>query len=329
MENEVNIVWFKRDLRVYDHKPLSEACHNGYVYSIYIFEPEFWKLPDSSLRHWSFIYDSLIELKEELSKIGLILSVYTGEVLKILENIRQEKITSKITLYSHEETGNNWTYNRDLKVKEWCEYHKIAWKEYQSNGVVRRLKNRDIWERLRDNYMNENLISLPVNSKQSKIKEVFNIPLKNHSMFGSDSFKQVQKGGRLEGMKITSSFVKERAEKYMHNISKPGISARSCSRLSPHITFGTLSVREIIKVTNLKIKSLSLNSDKNSKYFSNNLVAFLSRLAWHCHFIQKLEQRPDIEYKCIHSSFEGMREPFHNEDLFLAWKEGENRLSFN
>jgi deoxyribodipyrimidine photo-lyase len=45
-------------------------------------------------------------------------------------------------------------------------------------------------------------------------------------------------------------------------------------------------------------------------------------LAWHCHFIQKLEQQPDIEFKCMHPAFEGMREPHFRADFFEAWQTG-------
>jgi deoxyribodipyrimidine photo-lyase len=108
----------------------------------------------------------------------------------------------------------------------------------------------------------------------------------------------------------------------MQTISKPGISARNCSRLSAHITFGTLSVREVEQATKAKIQSLARNSDPEASFFRRNLYAFRSRLAWHCHFIQKLEQQPEIEFKCMHPAFEGMREPYFRDDFFEAWKTG-------
>ena len=70
------------------------------------------------------------------------------------------------------------------------------------------------------------------------------------------------------------------------------------------------------------MKSLAGNPDPDAAFFRHNLSAFLSRLAWHCHFIQKLEQQPDIEFKCMHPAFEGMREPHFREDFFEAWKTG-------
>lgn len=48
---------------------------------------------------------------------------------------------------------------------------------------------------------------------------------------------------------------------------------------------------------------LSASHDPDAAFFRRNLSAFLSRLAWHCHFIQKLEQQPDIEFNCMHPAF--------------------------
>jgi deoxyribodipyrimidine photo-lyase len=141
-------------------------------------------------------------------------------------------------------------------------------------------------------------------------------------MFGSSNIGSVQVGGRKAAIKALDSFLNERGVYYMQNISKPGVSARHCSRLSAHITFGTLSVREIEQKTRAKIASLLEINHPEAVSLSRNLSSFLSRLAWHCHFIQKLEQQPDIEFKCMHPAFEGMREPHFREDFFEAWKAG-------
>lgn len=60
----INIVWYKRDLRVYDHAPLAHAAQNGVVIPLYIVEPDYWQLPDTSYRQWHFIYDCLQDLQQ-------------------------------------------------------------------------------------------------------------------------------------------------------------------------------------------------------------------------------------------------------------------------
>jgi deoxyribodipyrimidine photo-lyase len=44
----MNIVWFKRDLRIVDHEALVQASERGPLLPLYIFEPELWKEPDMS-----------------------------------------------------------------------------------------------------------------------------------------------------------------------------------------------------------------------------------------------------------------------------------------
>ncbi len=316
-----NIVWFKRDLRINDHAALAGAALAGHVLPLYIIEPELWRLPDSSRRHWHYIHDSLLDLQNSIATLGASLIIRVGEATAVLEQLRHE--LGAFTLWSHEETGNGWTYKRDKEVAKWCCAHHIIWREIPSNGVVRRLKSRDGWAKLRDQRMAEPIIQPPPMTAVAVTNVTgHDLPEKNYTMFGSLDIGTVQAGGRREAMKTLDSFLKERGRNYMQTISKPGISARHCSRLSAHITFGTLSVREVEQATQAKIHSLAGNTDPDAAFFRRNLTAFLSRLAWHCHFIQKLEQQPDIEFTCMHPAFEGMREPYFREDLFEAWKTG-------
>lgn len=320
-KNDVNVVWFKRDLRTHDHEPLLKSAQSGMVIPLYIVEPQLWCLPDSSSRHWSFIFDSLSELQKKLTDLGSPLIIRIGEAVDVFDSLKTE--IGHFNLWSHEETGNDWTYQRDKAVKKWCDDNQIRWHECPTNGIIRRLSSRDQWSELRDQWINS-----PVHESPQKISgwpglKTDELPNKKHSMFRFQSTGAVQPGGRLQAIRILESFLNERGKKYSRSISKPEASASFCSRLSPHITYGTLSVREIEKATQKKILKLQQSSDINAAFFVRNLTAFLSRLAWHCHFIQKLEQQPDIEFRCMHRAFEGMREPHFRADFFEAWKSGQ------
>lgn len=321
MISNMHIVWFKRDLRVSDHAPLVAAAKAGHVLPLYIVEPALWKLADSSRRHWHFIHDSLLQLQCDLAALGASLVIRVGEVTQVLEQLRHELVA--FTIWSHEETGNGWTYTRDIAVAQWCRAHGILWHELPSNGVVRRLKTRDGWAALRDERMRAPVIPEPLSLMTVSDVASHALPDKYHPMFGNSAIGFVQSGGHKEGVKTLESFLKERSRHYMQTISKPGVSARHCSRLSAHITFGTLSVREVEQATQAKLTSLASIHDTDAAMFRRNLSAFLSRLAWHCHFIQKLEQQPEIEYQCMHPAFEGMREPHFRDDFFEAWKAGQ------
>lgn len=320
MNESTQVVWFKRDLRVHDHHPLVAAAVAGRVLPLYILEPEFWRLPDSSRRHWHFIYDSLLCLQRALADLGAPLIIRVGPATEVLNQLRRE--LGVFDLWSHEESGNHWTFQRDLSVAQWCKSQGIVWHEFPTNGVVRRLKSRDGWARQRDATMSLDPVPAPAVLKEVPGVSSHELPDKNSVIFGRSGTGYVQAGGRTAGLSLLSSFLKERGRLYMQAISKPGISARHCSRLSAHITFGTLSLREVEHATRTKILALADNPEEEAGFFRRNLSAFMSRLAWHCHFIQKLEQQPEIEFKCMHPAFEAMREDAFNPAFFAAWQEG-------
>ena len=321
---EINIVWFKRDLRIHDHLPLHTAAQQSLpVLPLYIVEPEYWKQAFASRRHWHFIHDCLLELQQDCRELGQPLIIRLGEVVNILQQLHDDyQITSILT---HEESSNGWTYKRDKAVILWCKQHNIQLQEFPNNGVVRRLTSRDNWSKIRNARMAEDLVVKP--DKLKPVLNIFteNIPPKDHPMFGEPVPGITQAGGRRAGIKILKSFLQERGKEYLYRLSAPGPSEKHSSRLSPHLAWGTLSVREVVKATQKKRNELT---DIEAKQWKRNLSAFASRLSWRCHFIQKIEDQPEIEYQCMHSAFEGMRETAHNEEYYQAWMTGKTGYPF-
>jgi len=84
-------------------------------------------------------------------------------------------------------------------------------------------------------------------------------------------------------------------------------------------------VREVAQ--SIVKRRAQLSPDEN-KSFGRNLSAFGSRLARRCHFIQKLEDQPEIETYCMHPAFEGLRENEHSELHFKAWVHGQTGFPF-
>ena len=318
MKQEIQLLWYKRDLRVKDHAPLYTAASNNLpILPIYIVEPEYWKQPFASRRHWCFIHDCIEELRKDLSKLGQPLVTRIGEVTDIFESLSHDYSISSI--HAHEETGNGWTYERDKNVISWCQGKGIKLTEYPSNGIVRRLKSRDDWSKIRNSRMAKDLIPAPNEILPVGHIELGELPSKDHIMFGDPVPGVVQEGGRRAAIQVLKSFLQERGKEYLYRLSAPGPSEKCCSRLSPHLAWGTLSVREVIKSNQKRREKLS---DDEVKAWKRNLSAFGSRLSWRCHFIQKIEDQPSLEFKCMHPAFEGMREADHNEAFYQAWKTG-------
>jgi deoxyribodipyrimidine photo-lyase len=147
------LVWFKRDLRWQDHAALAHASQLGPVRCIYVIEPELWSQPDAALQHFEFVRESLQALDEALQLQGGCMEVHTGELLDVLTRIWQSAPFQN--LHAHEETGNGFTYARDLRVGAWCRAHQVGWHEYPQFGVVRGLKNRNLWQSAWEQHMAE------------------------------------------------------------------------------------------------------------------------------------------------------------------------------
>ena len=324
MSQSPSIVWFKRDLRVQDHAPLLAASHaNGPIIPLYIVEPEYWQQPFASRRHWHFIHDCLVDLNKGLTELGQPLIIQIGDVVGVID--RLQKQFGVCDVFTHEETGNAWTYARDIAVMQLCADRKIRLHEFPSNGVVRRLSNRDDWSRIRNTRMAEEIQPKPVKLAPMHESTSDALPHKNDLMFGVPLIGRVQKGGRDAAVVDLHSFLTHRSQKYLYHISAPDASELYCSRLSAHLAWGTLSVREVVQSIAKRRAQLS---PLEKKSFGRNLSAFGSRLAWRCHFIQKIEDQPDIETKCMHPAFEGMRESEHNEAYLQAWATGQTGYPF-
>ena len=322
----INIVWFKRDLRIHDHAPLTIAANlqsKGIkVLPLYVVEPDYWRLPDSSARHWRFISHSLTELNQALSNLGQGLLLEHGSIIDVLNKLaKQFNIRG---LYSHQESGNLWTYQRDKDVTVWCIKNKIKWHEHEAFGVFRRFNDRDHWSYYWEKYMEREKSIAPSALANIESLEInFELPVLDLTVLENDENHNLQNGGRSQALMCFNSFIRERGKQYSFGMSSPLTAFRSCSRLSPHITFGTISLREIVQKLRKYLKSPELNT-----IWKRSLRSFDNRLHWHCHFMQKLETEALFETHNMLQIFNGLREDEFNEDYFQAWKTGNTGYPF-
>jgi deoxyribodipyrimidine photo-lyase len=309
IKQRINIVWFKRDLRISDHAPLYHAAEAGLpVLLIYFYEPSVIRSADSDERHWRFVQQSLSDINNYLSAYSGEIKIVHDEVITSLQKVCNAFHVN--TIFSHQETGNSITYKRDIEVANFCKHNNIQWHEFPTNGIIRKLKSRKLFSKR----WLQTMISQLIEVNLSKIKFV-DLPTNLLPTFdityqANNSF---QPGGITAAKKYLDSFLHIRKENYNKNISKPLLSRKSCSRLSPYLAWGNLSMRQIYQAT---LKAIEQNGDKR------NLRFFINRLHWHCHFIQKFESECRMEFENLNSGFNGIRTEI-NEHLLLAWKNGQ------
>ncbi len=319
-DRPVQVVWFKRDLRVADHAPLYHAARKGPVCPLYVVEPELWQQPDASVRHQAFITDSLVDLNRALLRLGQGLLVEQGSVVGVFEALL--KRWGSIEIHAHEETGNGWTFQRDRAVRLWAKTNQILFHEYPQFGVVRGLVNRDRWARTWTDWMQGTPWPVPahlIGPEEQTHTPPIHAPFANAPAFDQTPAPGRQRGGSRVGESILDGFLSERGIAYRGGISSPNRAPRSASRLSAHITYGTLSLRQIVQATHARQREAK---NQNETRWRQSLAQFEKRLHWHCHFIQKLEQQPRLEFQNMHRGFDGMREGDFNPARFEAWATG-------
>ncbi len=326
MTQPLNIVWFKRDFRVTDHRPLVMAAECGPVLPLYIVEPDFWAQPDASARQWAFAAESLAELTGALSSLGQPLCIMVGDAVSILHQIHQRyKISS---LWSHEETGNAWTFNRDKAVAVWAKAHGVPWHEPAPFGVIRRLQSRDGWANAWDRMMAEPITEPPATLQPITGDWPTAIPTFSELGLAPDPCPNRQAGGLVAALSTLTSFLNQRGRDYRFQMSSPVTAFEACSRLSPHLTWGTISMREVAQATAKRLFEIRALNDAPSKSWRASLASFSGRQHWHCHFMQKLEDEPRLEIENLHRAYDGVRPDSADPQRLAAWSKGETGFPF-
>ncbi|UOD49623.1 FAD-binding domain-containing protein [Orrella daihaiensis] len=310
------VVWFKRDLRIHDHQPLAQAAKRGALTCVYFIEPSLWRSPDAGTQHYQFILESLRDLHTQLAGMGLKLNLLVGEAIQCLERIRQTLPFA--ALYSHEETGNGLTYARDKAVARWCRENGIQWQEFAQFGVKRGPHDRDHWKSAWESFCGSFQVPVPGTVHSSPLRLIDRPPNPMELGLTDPDPPARQLGGRQLGLQTLQTFLHERSQQYRGGISSPLSAPTACSRVSAYLSYGCLSMREVYQATQNCINSLPPGRSRHKQ----GLQSFVSRLYWHCHFIQKLEDEPELEFRNLHRGYDGLREGEWSGERFEALREG-------
>ena len=326
MMQPLNIVWFKRDLRVADHRPLAMAAQAGNLLPLYIAEPELWAQPDASGRQWAFAAESLGELQAALARLGQPLCVMVGDALAILRRLHAQYGIA--ALWSHEETGNGWTYARDLAVKAWAQSAGVPWHEARQFGVIRRISSRNGWAKAWERDMAEPITPSPLTLPPRGGDWPTHIPTSAELGLAPDPCPARQRGGRAAAMATLHSFLDQRGRDYRYRMSSPVTAFEASSRLSPHLTWGTVSLREVAQASWSRMHELKADDTPHVANWRASMISFAGRQHWHCHFMQKLEDEPRIEFENLHRAYDGLRPATADAQRLAAWSAGRTGYPF-
>ena len=300
---EVNIFWFRRDLRLYDNSGLSAATHSkNKVIPIFIFDTSITdKLPNND-RRINFIFDNLLEIDLKLKKkYNSSINVFKGNPIEIFkELIKDYKINSVFTNNDYEP----YALSRDKSIKNFLEKNQIQFKSFKDQVIFEKnevVKDDGSPYVVYTPYMRKWKANLNEDLSKLAEKEVVN----NFYNSSISALMELSKYGFVENDKKIEVFKldKDIVTKYADTRNFPSIN--STSKLGPYLRFGTVSVRKIVSGL-LKFKDQT----------------FLNELIWREFFMQILYHFPHTAKKSFKSKYDKIIW-LNDPKSFEAWKNGE------
>jgi deoxyribodipyrimidine photo-lyase len=310
----MNILWFRRDLRISDNKALSEAASAGSKVSpIFIFDTNILnKLKDKDDRRVYYIWQALGELKENLIKKGLNLQLFYGDPASIFERILKGQNIERI--FTNEDY-EPYAIKRDEKVQKLFDKYGARFFSYKDNVVFRGdevLKSDGTPYKVYTPYMRAwmkhlrpNLIKKhKVNFKKLSFEELKHPEISSLSEIGFEKPKIPLSFGESRAKKDFKNFLK-RIDAYDTN--RDFFSKNGTSRMSVHIRFGCISIRELFRQT------ISINSTGSATW--------IKELIWREFYQMILFNFPEVAIMEFNANYRAI--PWSKDKaLFEAWKNG-------
>ena len=326
----LQLVWFKRDLRLHDHAPLVAAAAAGRVLPVYVHEPDVLGAEDFSPRQAAFLRESLDALNAALVERGSALLELHGALPQVFDALCE--CLPVAAIHAHEETGNAITYARDRRVRAWSRKRGVPVREVPGAGVVRRLDTRDGWHDRWVASMRRPCARAPERLPAATADALDRVPPSLRAAPPERphiAASARQTGGRPQAEALLHSFLSTRGADYRRAMSSPSEAEVACSRLSAHLAFGTLSNREAYQAARRRARELrdataaaAPDARRALVRWQESLVSFASRLEWRDHFVQKLEGEPELEHQPYSALYDDVWPHAMDEARLEAWRTG-------
>lgn len=297
--NGISIFWFRRDLRLEDNIGLFKALKSGLpVLPIFIFDDDILEdLPKNDARV-SFIYASLKNIHLKLKKKNSSLLIKKGGVAEVWRELIAEFDIKKVFFNRDYEP---YAIQRDKEVSTFLESYKIEVFNYKDQVVF---EENDILKADGKPYA----VYTPYKNKWlAKLNEDRFLNTTDNKIFWNNFYQYETLFPTLE----TIGFVKSKQKVHSPNLTilsdyhlnRDFPSKNGTSHLSPHLRFGTVSVRRLVKIA-----------------LEENAI-FLSELIWREFFMQILFHFPKVVTNNFKSKYDGIKWRDHKDD-FKRWCEG-------
>lgn len=303
MKEKVNIFWFRRDLRLDDNVGFYKALHGKFpVLPLFIFDTEIVnELPKDDARV-TFIFETLQKMRDELQEHGSSIAMYHDKPEEVFKKIIAEfEVQNVITNHDYEP----YAKERDEAIAKLLSKENIGFYTF---------KDQVIFEK--DEIVKDNgepyIVYTPY---MKRWKEKFKKEFGERDYFSSENLKNLYQNPQLPNLSLSAiGFEKSKIEIPECNVTPTTIqeyenrrnfpAEDGTSHLGPHLRFGTVSIRQMIK---------KATSEKNE--------VFWQELIWREFFMQILWHFPETVENAFKKKYDRI-EWRNNEDEFKKWKSG-------
>jgi deoxyribodipyrimidine photo-lyase len=243
MKTRVQLVWFRRDLRLHDQAALYHALQSGEpVLPVFIFDRQILdKLPNPQDARVSFIHDTIQKIHNQLAAWNSTIETFYGTPIDAFKHwAGKYEITAIYTNSDYE----NYARQRDSEIGNWAQNNGIAFNEYKDQVIFEKSevvkddgKPYTVFtpysKRWKASLQNKNLQSLPVEKYKSNFLKTNPAPL-----ISLEEMNFIYTKPQVNDGSVPDEIIKH----YQQQRDLPGISGTS--RLGIHLRFGTISIRE-------------------------------------------------------------------------------------
>jgi deoxyribodipyrimidine photo-lyase len=310
------LFWFRRDLRDDDNAGLSHAmAFSGRVFCAFVFDTDILDhLPARADRRVEFIWHSVAELKQSLEKQGGGLAVLHGSARKLIPDLaRRLGVETVIANRDYEPFADE----RDAAVETSLKREGIAFALFKDQVIFERREiltqagkpftvftpYRNAWlKQLEPDHYRHFPAALGSFAPPPE-----RLPMPTLVELGFEPTNLLDLGieaGMSGAQRRLSDFL-TRLSQYARLRDYPGL--RGVSYLSVHLRFGTLSIRELVRIA-------LAHDDEGSRSWLNELV-------WRDFYFQILSNFPHVVTRAFKAEYDSLT--FENDlQLFKAWQEG-------
>ena len=311
-----SLVWLRRDLRTNDHRAWSEAeLSSKETCVVFVFDSNILRHLDPDDRRVTFLYDSLLEVQEKLKKAGSQLIVRYGDPKIEIPLVAKElKVDAVFCNRDYEK----YAKERDTFVENDLKKNKIEFYTFKDHVVFEcdevKTQGGDYFRvftpyskawraKLTKETFQEAKVSLKNLISSHELKKVNqDLSLKKAGFERNPPFIKAGMSGALAQIQD----FKKRVSHYEEKRNFPAIH-NGTSLLSPHLRFGTISIRELVRLTPGK--------DKGTQVWHSELI-------WRDFFQMLLAAFPKVATESFQLKYKNLPWPGTKKD-FQAWVEGQ------